>query len=384
MTYTVPPVWGAGIEWGSFYWGEAATSGLPKVFVSIDGELVGTADTARWRLGRSDWFDVLSPQSATVTVAAEVTAEPNSVIRLTCGAGLLWTGYVDDATVSDAVGDAPRTTITATDVVGRLGVAVKAPGRLTAGSDLIARYFPVGNIVGIGDDLVTVVEAYLADYAADLEITVTEGPSTGTLPALTDWYFDAPGPRPKKSILEIFNKAEETSNAMIALQPDGSLLVTMRAASGLSTVPMAALEDTNKTYVKRRGRTTVINRWLLERPAYDDDTVLDTYDPTSVGLYGEKAYEVQDYLCTTDTHFTTGLRTALTIPRWVGSATFPIGDLGDPALMLAPLAWATLGGDVWQVMSVEHNVGLGGVWDVSVELDASQDSLTGETEPDPE
>lgn len=382
MTY-YPSIWGSGAKWGEFLWGGADTSGIPKVFVAINEEPVGTADTARWRLGRSDWFDVLQPQNATITVAGEVEANPNDRIMISCHAGVLWSGFVDECTVSDDVADTVRTSITATDVIGRLGTAIKAPGRVEVSSALVARYFPVGTYTGFGDDLVEVTEGYLADYAADLAITVTEGPSTGTLPALTDWYFDAPGPMPKKSILEILNKAEQTSNAMMALQPDGSILITMRAASGLSTVPMAVLDDTNKTLVKRRGRTTVINRWLLERPAYYDDTVLDTSDPTSVGLYGEKAYEVQDYLCTTDTHFTTGLRTALAIPRWVGSATFPISDLGDPALMLAPLAWASLGEDVWQIMSVEHNVSVGS-WDVTVELDASQDSLTGEPEPDPE
>lgn len=374
---SLPAVWGSGIRWGFFKWGQTTTTGRPTLYVAIDGTLRGEASAARFRLGRSDWFEPLSPNSATIEMVGFVDVPANSEIVLSCGAGMLWKGYVDGQTTTYSVHDAAdRTTVTATDIVGRLGQSIKAPGVVRASGSPVARWFPVG----LYGDLVAVTEQYLADYAPSLGIDVVLGTSTGSLPALNDWYFNAPGDMPKKTLLQILNQAELSSNAMMAMQPDGSLLVVPRAPSGLSSVSMLDISVGDSTW--RRGRDTVINRWLLEQPAYDDTTVLDETDTASRDAYGEQPFEVQDYLCDTYTHFSSAFRTALATPRWLATYTKPIGDLSDPWLLAAPLAWGKDGSDIFQVMSVEHDVTLSG-WNVTLEMDASQDALNAATEPTP-
>jgi len=379
---SLPAVWGSGITWGDFTWGATTTSGPPVLYVAADGDLLGEAYQGRFRLGRSSWFDPMSPQTASFSLIGEIEIAANAEIVVSCGQGTLWKGYVDDCLLQYPVGGPRLTTITATDIVGRLGTSVKAPGRVTAGPTLVARYFPVGYAYDplTADDLVSVVRAYLRDYAPELSIEVTEGTSTGTLPTLTDWTFDAPGPMPKKTILEILNQAELSSNALMSMQHDGSILVVPRAPSGLASVAMVDISSAASTW--RKGRDTVINRWLLERPAYNDTTVLDTSDAASVAAYGERTYEVQDYLCTTATHFGSAFRTALASPRYLATYTLPVGDLSDPWLMLDPLEWVVDGSSVFQVLSVEHDVSPS-EWRVTLELDASQDALNGSTEPTP-
>lgn len=373
---SLPAVWGSGITWGDFTWGETFTSGRPVLYVAADGVLLGEAYSARFRLGRSEWFEPMSPQTASFALIGDHDIAANAEIVVTCGQGTLWHGYVDNAVVEYPV-DAPlRTTITATDILSRMGRTIKAPGKVYAGPTLTARWFPVG----FYGDLVDVTEQYLADYAPDVVTAVTLGTSTGTLPALTDWYFDAPGPMPKKTILEVLNQAELSSNALMSLQHDGSILIVPRAPSGLASVDMVDVSTGASTW--RRGRDTLYNRWLLEQPAYDDNTVLDTSDAASVAAYGERVYEVQDFLCTSSTHFGSAFRTALASPRWLATYTLPVGDLSDPWLMLDPLDWVVDGSDVFQVLSVEHDV-TPSEWRLTLELDASQDALNGETEPTP-
>jgi len=204
-----------------------------------------------------------------------------------------------------------------------MGVTVKAPGKVYAGPTLVSRWYPVG----FYGDLLAVVAQYLADYAPDLSITVTEGDSTGTLPTLSDWYFDAPGPAPKKTLLELLNQAELSSNAVLSLTPAGDLVATMRYPVGSATV--VDLDGYQGAWTRARGRSSVINHWVLEQPAYDDDTVLDSSDAASIALYGERTFEITDYLSTTAAHFPTAFRDALAAPRYlIPSATFPIGDSG--------------------------------------------------------
>jgi len=380
---SLPAIWGSGITWGDFVWGDTTTSGRPVLYVAADGELLGEAYQARFRLGRSDWFEPMSPQTASFSLVGTHPLAANTELIVTCGQGMLWKGYVDTATLQYVPGEPTRTMITATDIISRLGRTVKTQGKVYAGPTLQYRFFVVGSIkdplVTYGD-LVDVTEGYLAEYAADLSIEVVEGVSTGTLPTLADWYFDAPGPKPKKTLLELLNQAELTSNALMSLQHDGSILVVPRAPSGLASVAMVDISSGASTW--RKGRDTLYNRWVLEEPATNDNVVLDTSDAASVLAYGERTYEVQDFLCTSASHFGSAFRTALASPRWIAQYRLPVGDLSDPWLMLDPLQWVKDGSDIMQVIGVEHEVSVSD-WIVTLDLDASQDALNGATEPTP-
>lgn len=379
MTYAAPSIVGGGIVVGGFVVGGPVTSGDPVLYVAIAGELIGEAREASFGLGRADWFDVLSPQPGSVTVIGEHDPDPNGKVVLSTAAGVRWVGYVDRATTTDDLETgSPITTVTMTDVIGRLGRTVRPPGRVTTGGGtLIARFFPLSSGSGYGD-LVDVLTGYLAEYAPDLSIDVAEGPSTGTLPALIDWYDPPSG----TTLLQIINQAEASSNAIVSLLSDGSLLVTMRATYPDPTAPMVDLSGQHRQRTVSRGRDTLVNRWTLTRPSYDDTTVLDASETSSIALYGERVLSITDYLCSTAAHFGAPFRAAMSQPRRLSSRTFPIADLSAPALELEPGDWVITDGDVWQVLGVKHDVSLDG-WTVTVDLDVSQNGLNGTADPTP-
>jgi hypothetical protein len=374
-TYAPPPLWSSGVEWdgASAEWlGTLPSSGRPNLYVAINGELSSVAMSGTWRLGRSDWFDVLSPNTGSFSMKGAVTADPNDEIVVSTDSGVLWVGYVDDvSTTRDLTGT--WTSINATDVIGRMGLTVKPPGKLTVGPDRFP-YFPL-----LGLTLEDVATEYIAAYAG-VTIDVVVGDSAGTLPTLIDWY--EPGTPP---LLELLNQCERSSNAMMALQPDGSIIIVMRDALVAGSVTIHDLTglDTPFSWAETTSRSTVLNHLVFERPAYDDTTVLDTTDTASLALYGDRTYSISDYLCSTATHFSTDLRTAIASPRaQVTGAAIHVSDLSQAAILLAPLSWVDHEGDVWQVMSIEHNV-TPNEWTVTITADASQNALTGNAEPTP-
>lgn len=374
-TYAPPPLWSSGVTWdgSSATWlGTLPSSGRPNLYLSINGTLSTVVMSAHWRLGRSDWFDVLSPNSGSFTTKGAVTADPNDEVVLSTDSGVLWVGYVDDVSVTvDLTGT--WSTVNATDVIGRLGLTVKPPGKLVVGPDRIP-FFPL-----LGMTLDEVATEYIDTYAG-VSIDVVVGDSAGTLPAFIDWY--QPGTPP---LLEVLNQCERSSNAMMALQPDGSIIIVMRDALVAGSVITNALtgRDTPFAWSETTSRATVINHLVFEQPAYDDTTVLDTTDATSLALYGDRTYSISDYLCSSASHFTTALRTALASPRaQVTGASIHVSDLSQKAILLAPLAWISYSGDTWQVMSIEHNV-TPGEWTATITADASQNAITGNAEPTP-
>lgn len=379
--YSPPILWGSGCTWGAAAstWGASlVTSGAPNLYVAVEGELQN-AQSASWRLGRDDWFDVLQPSAGTFTVVGAATAQPNDDIVVTCDAGLLWSGNVDDVTVmTDLTGT--WSTITATDAIGRLGTTVKPMGQVTVGSDTfrwLVYADPTGGSIDLYDAL-----GYLFDLYAPYQ-TYAAGDYAGTLPTLLNSWYDPPD----VTLLELLNVLERSSNAMLALQPDGSIIFVMRDALVAGSVAMTALtgNDAPATWSETTGRSSVINHWVLEKPAYFQTTVLDTTDADSVAAYGDRTYTVSDYQCSGYSHFTSALRTALAEPRpRVTSATIHVRDLGQGAMFLAPLSWITHDGDTWQVMSIAHDVTPGnGNWTVTLTADVSQNAIVGSAEPTP-
>lgn len=377
--YSPPILWGSGCTWGAAAstWGASlTTSGSPNVYVAVEGELQD-AQAASWRLGRDDWFDVLQPSSGTFSIIGTTTAQPNDDIIVTCDAGLLWSGNVDEVTETiDLTGT--WSTITATDIIGKLGTTVKPMGQVAVGSDTFR--WLVYTDGGVGGTLDEAAQYLLDLYATGVGITV--GDSAGTLPTLLDAWYDPPD----VTLLQVLNVLEQSSNAMMALQPDGSIIIVMRDALVAASVDMTPLtgRDAPSSWNVTTGRSSVINHWVLEKPAYYQSTVLDTTDTASVLAYGDRTYSVTDYQCSGYSHFSSALRTALAEPRpRVTGASIHITDLGQGALFLAPLSWLTYDGDTWQVMSVEHSATPGGDWVVTITADVSQNAIVGSSEPTP-
>jgi hypothetical protein len=531
---TAPSLWSSGVEWATAetegadaYWvDELPSSGRPHVFVAIEGNLVnGFGDdsvalqSGSWNLGRRDWFDVLTPGTATFTFFGVVDAEAGDEVVVSCEAGVLWVGNVNDRTETQHTAGHFTTTLTATDAVGRLSTAVVPDGKLTVGDDVYIILFLTLDAPSAATD--DVIRWLMDTYGAE-DVGLAVGDSAGTLPNLTDWYEPPDG----LTLLDILNQIERTANAMLALQPDGSLLLTMRdslpqsdnlvtndgfetnttgwaaylsgaiarstsspitgtasgritssttqysgttydltgitfragttyrfslshqlisgsdswyaqiygagsdsnyedftasgtagtvtvywtptadrSAAGLwigcntTTSSVLAIDDVTVVetvgvvnlanddapyeWTKTTSASDIINHWVLERPQYHDaDPVLDEADADSVTAYGDRSYSVGNYLCTTATHFTSGLKAAMKEPRAiVTDGRFHIHDLGQQVLFLAPLSWVRQGDDVWQIMSVRHDFS-GSSWDMTVTADVSQNAMTGEEEPE--
>lgn len=350
----------------------------PALYISIGGRDTEEITSARWRLGRNDWFDVLTPNQATFTFTGAPTVELGEEIILSTDDGSVWTGDVDRIEVTEQTDGTFVTSVGATDIIGRLGKAVKPPGTLTISAGPKQgdyRYFPLA-----GDTLEDVANDVLSELTGDT-ITVTIGDSAGTLPTLIDWYDP-----PKVTALDLLNNLERTSNAMMALQSDGTIIIVMRdylTASSVEVIDLAG-DDTPYLWSTSLDRGNLINHWSLTQPAYDPVEVLDEKDSTSIADYGDHSYTVDDYLCDTATHFTAGMKAAMAVPRTIVSeGRIHVQDLTQQALRLEPLSWIAYGGDTWQVMSVSHEVSLN-EWNVAITADVSQNAMAGETEPTPD
>ena len=243
-TPTVPSLWGAGAQWAPVetsgtegYWlaedWRDGLTGRPHPFVAIDGQLVNgfgddsvSLQAGTWTLGRSDWFDVLSPGSASFTFFGSVDAAVGARVVVSCERGILWAGNVTSSTTTQATDGTFRTTVSATDAVGRLAKTVHPTGLLTVGPDQFVLLF-LGYADGNQADSYGTrdILRFLLDTYGASDVPLSVGDSIGTLPTLIDWYEP-----PEVTLLDVLNTIERTANAMLALQPDGSLLLVVRDA----------------------------------------------------------------------------------------------------------------------------------------------------------
>ena len=544
-TPNVPSIWSGGAEWGpaetagaSGYWladdWNIGLTGRPHVFVAIAGKLVNgfgddsvSLQSGSWELGRRDWFDVLTSSTGSFTFFGSVEAASGDEIVVSTESGVLWVGNVNGVTETQNTDGSFTTQVSAVDAIGRLGQTVPPNGAVTNGTDTWEILFTGLNAASYGTE--DVIRYFLDTFgAADVALAV--GDSSGTLPTLTDWYEP-----PELTLLDVLNTIERTANAMMTLQPDGSLLITMRDAIVDPTITINGEFETNTTgwtdyngatisrsssspysgtwcaritaaataysgdhldvafdfiagrsyrltfaaqlisgtgdwyaefydltygggalasttftadgtwqlftldwtptrdhasvelgiyhpaataavlavdavtltgavqvidlvgvdapyqWTIARSGVNVINHWVLERPQYHHTTVLDepsTGTPNatltdSIALYGDRAYQVGDYLCTSSSHFSSGLKEAMAAERPVLTAgRFHVTDLSQRVLLLSPLSWVRQGDDTWQVMSVHHEFS-GNTWDVTITADVSQNAMVGTADPDP-
>lgn len=544
-TPNVPSIWSGGAEWGPAetagadgYWladdWNIDMTGRPHPFVAIAGKLVNgfgddsvSLQSGSWDLGRRDWFDVLTSSTASFGFFGSVDAASGDEVVVSTESGVLWVGNVNGVTQTQNTDGTFTTQVSAVDAIGRLGQTVPPNGQLTVGADTYEILYTGLDAASYGTE--DVIRWFLDTFgAADVGLTV--GDSAGTLPTLTDWYEP-----PELTLLDVLNTIERTANAMMTLQPDGSLLITMREAvvdptitingefetdttgwtadaggsiarsstspysgtwcaritaaastysgvwldvvfdflagrsyrltfaaqviSGtgdwyaefydadggtggqayttftadgtwqLFTLDWSPTRDFSSIHVGiyhpaasaavlavdaitltgavqvidlvgvdapyqwtiARSGVNVVNHWVLERPQYHHTTILDepssgTPNATltdSIAVYGDRAYQVGDYLCTSSAHFSSGLKEAMAVERPVlTEGRFHVTDLSQRILRLSPLSWVRQGDDTWQVMSVHHEFG-GGTWDVSITADVSQNAMVGSADPDP-
>jgi hypothetical protein len=211
-----PSLWGSGVQWGTAasdaltgYWGPAdANGGKPTVYVSINGVLQSTVVAASWRLGRDGWFSELAPCTASISFIEPATGVNGDEVIITTETGLLWTGVLENISTSKRMDGGYSSTVTAVDGLGRHGLA-----KITE------------NLGGFsGFNLVEIIELSMSLLGMD-PITVVEGESATALPDLVN-SVNMNG----KTMLEYIQLTEQSSNALMTLQPDGSLLAVTRDA----------------------------------------------------------------------------------------------------------------------------------------------------------
>lgn len=382
-----PSLWSGGWRWGDpaapfgdgtdFYWGAVAAAtartGRPRLSVAIAGGLVlNELRSASWSLGRQDWLSTLAATNASFEFVDEPIAAINDsiVIGLMSDAteyhsDSLWVGRVTDVTSRRDLDGNVSTTISATDVVGILG-------RDDAPTSIVAGY-----------TLKTLTERLAADAGLSLEVDTDP---LVTLPILTA-ASDISG-----KVIDLINRAERSSNALLFLRGNGRLYAAMRDTTGASSAKVVALDgdDSASSWTEQTGLRGVVTRWKLGDGVWSTDTA-----SPNLEVYGDQTFSAEDLLITDPVPYANLIASdVLGTPRAIlVEAPFPIRDLGQKVLALNPLDRVVADGVTWQVMSVEHRVSpieieegkrsAYGDWQVTIAADATQEALAGAPEPGP-
>lgn len=386
-TDNAPSLWSGGVHWGDdaaafgdgtdAYWGASTVpprSGAPRLSVAIAGELVmDLLRSASWSLGRQDWLSTLNATSGTFDFVDEPIAAPNDsiVVGLMSDteeyhSDALWVGRVDDVTVTRDLDGNVSTTVSATDVIGVLGQA-KSPVTIAAGYTLQ-----------------TLVERLAEDAGVALDIDVI-----GTLPTLNA-ATDLSG-----SVLDLVNRAERSSNALLFLTGSGRLRAAVRAATGASSVRVFTLDgpESPAGWTEQTSLRNVITRWQLgDGSTWTTETLATTYGDGD-DHYGDRPFTATDLLITDPAPYANLISAdVLANPRpIVTDAPFHVRDLEQQVLTIDPLDRVVNDGTTWQVMSVSHAVKPIRVedgqtiaeWTVNITADATQEALEGAPEPGP-
>ena len=181
----------------------------PTVFVSINGVLQPTCRSVQWRAGRDGWFSDLVPSTASIGFTDAVTGEIGDEVMIMTETGLLWRGRVESiANDKQLSTGAYEGSVTAVDRLAALGIS-EYTGVLSSAS---------------GYTLATLIPFVMGQIGID-PVTIVEGDSATALPALVNTTAIR-----GRTVLEYIQLAERSSNALMTLQPDGSLLAVTRDA----------------------------------------------------------------------------------------------------------------------------------------------------------
>ncbi len=371
-----PSLWSGGVRWGDpaqafgdgtdAYWGAPAAAsgrtGKPRLSVAIAGGLVTEQlRAASWTLGRPDWLSTLTPTSASFTFVdkPEVHVNDPIVVGLRSDtteyhSDALWVGRVTGFRTRRDLGDIVTTTITATDVIGVLGQA-EAPTSLAAGYTLK-----------------TLIEQLALDAGVSLQVDTDPLVTLPTLIAASDI---------SGKLLELVNRAERSSNALLFLRGNGRLYAAMRNSTGASAVTVVNLDgdDSASGWEEDTNLGNVVTRWKLGNDTWSTDT-----DATTLEEYGEQAFSATDLLVNDPAPYANLIASdVMANPRAVlVDAPFPVTDMGQKVLYLNPLDRVISDGTTWQVMSVQHDVSPA-EWRMNITADATQEALVGAAEPGP-
>lgn len=211
---------------------------LPVLAATIDGSSVTSSlMSATWNIGIDNYIADLSANTASLSFKGTVTASPGDVVVISASGTTMWTGYVDTVSVLRDVAGDYWTTVSATDIIGRLGASELADYNMS------------------GPNAMDVV-AEDACSEAGLTLDFVDSSSRGLIPiydGIND-YLTYSG-----DLLSYINELAKASNAMLALQPDGTIKVYSRQALYSADVSNGTF-DTNTTGWTATGTGASITR----------------------------------------------------------------------------------------------------------------------------
>lgn len=344
-------LWSGGVEWGTAvtdraaaYWQDdgATPTGKPFPDVAIGGNLLTSSlMSATWSLGMSDPLEDLTPSTASLEFKGTISASIGDDVVISTGRGAMWAGRVDTITDERDTKGNHWTTVSATDRIGAIGNA-----RLRKSN-------------GYAGTFETVAERLTKDAGMYLDVV---NQSTGTygleqLKAYTTFSTTFTG-----TVLEYIVAAARSSNAMVALQPNGSLAAMTREAPA-SWPPTAVTLSGSSAPVTWSSTYTIdgnINTWTATNPDGTDQWS-GTAQADDAAAHGVNSYDVNPYL-----QLDTGSGAGLSFLDWWAytpaarynyTGDFVVSDFSQTDLLtLAPLDWVSESGTYSQVMSMEWSV----------------------------
>lgn len=329
----------------------------PALSITIAGEdVVCELVRGDWEVGRPDWYARLEPSTATIELLGDVAAASGDTLVVATQYGPLWTGRVEGTRTTKDTDGVFRSVITARDLLAEYGQA-----------ELGGASVPAGNIKSKMD--------WLAAFDGHA-FTAVIGPAQGTLPNMdAETGLDI-------NALEAVQCWEDNSNAAVFLMPDGSWVIQHRSSLPTSTVldpiPLVG-PDCPWEWIRVRSTDLVINDWIVKRS--NGTVVMDWTDTASVAAYGRHTFPIDRALHALWPAAPTPGQTVAAQPRWtVEAGRFDVRDADQLCYQLKPLDFVELEGELWQILAVRHEVGIG-TWSMTVVADQSQNSMGGIPDP---
>lgn len=356
LTLDAKSLWSGGVEWGTAvtaraaaYWQDDGTTPTGKAFVdvAIAGELL-TSQTrsATWNLGISGILDDISPNTASASFVGQVTAVPGDDFVISSGWGVQWAGRVDTISDTTDVNGDHWTTVTATDRIGALGAVQLTNKAVTAGTvlDGIIEYqaAKAGLAIEVTDDS--------ASGLATVQSGVTET-TAGTSSAQN---YDG-------DLLGFISMVAKASNAVMALQRDGTISVIVRESVTPSSVATLSGDDAPASWTAETSIDVDINRWYAVNTGGGGYTIYTLgEDLADVLIYGERAFDATDIQMNSLAQFDDWIAYGGS-QRPVVTGEFVVKDFSqDELLLLDPFDWVTYSGTDWQIMSLSWTAGAPG------------------------